>query len=193
MAKRGPHEGGPDSKHVCSVRSRLRGNNGALAQTHDARTTGTGPAHSPAGGPGLGAFFNSEDAATVAAFTERLVPGAPGKPGARDADVLNYIDLALAGAYADLQYSILSAPAFLSGLNDEGVGRIRDAALRTLHPAEILEIAALEEAEKVARDAVKIAEERIATRAGLRKSMGGDWQHVSETTPVAPTPTKQAA
>src|SRR5262244_438352 len=72
----------------------------ALAQTHDARTTGTGtgPAHSPAGGPGLGAFFNSEDAATVAAFTERL------KPGARDADVLNYIDLALAGAYADLQY-----------------------------------------------------------------------------------------
>jgi len=59
---------------------------------------------SPAGGPGLGAFFNNEDAATVAAFTERLMPGAPGKPGARDADVLNYIDLALAGAYADLQY-----------------------------------------------------------------------------------------
>src|SRR5262245_64270433 len=58
----------------------------ALAQTHDARTTGTGigPAHSPAGGPGLGAFFNTEDAATVAAFTERLMPGAPGKPGARD-------------------------------------------------------------------------------------------------------------
>src|SRR6516162_8753453 len=57
----------------------------ALAQTHDAPTTGTGPAHAHAGGPGLGAFFNSEDAATVAAFTERLVPGAPGKPGARDA------------------------------------------------------------------------------------------------------------
>jgi gluconate 2-dehydrogenase gamma chain len=32
------------------------------------------------------------------------MPGAPGKPGATDADVLNYIDLALAGAYADLQY-----------------------------------------------------------------------------------------
>ena len=31
------------------------------------------------------------------------MPGAPGMPGARDADVLNYIDLALAGAYADLQ------------------------------------------------------------------------------------------
>src|SRR5262249_62312348 len=58
----------------------------------------------PACGPGLGAYFNPEDAATVASFTERLMPGAPGKPGARDADVLNYIDLALAGAYADLQY-----------------------------------------------------------------------------------------
>jgi len=56
-----------------------------------------------AGGPGLGAFFNAQDAATVAAFTERLMPGAPGKPGARDAGVLNYIDLALSGAYAELQ------------------------------------------------------------------------------------------
>ena len=54
-------------------------------------------------GPGHGAFLNDDDAATVAAFTERLMPGAPGKPGARDAGVLNYIDLALAGAYADLQ------------------------------------------------------------------------------------------
>jgi len=50
-----------------------------------------------------GAFFNYEQATTVAAFSERLMPGAPGKPGARDANVVNYIDLALAGAYADLQ------------------------------------------------------------------------------------------
>jgi len=50
-----------------------------------------------------GAFFNFEQAATMAAFTERLMPGAPGKPGASDAGVVNYIDLALAGAYADLQ------------------------------------------------------------------------------------------
>ena len=54
-------------------------------------------------GPGHGAFLNGDDAATVAAFTERLMPGAPGKPGAREAGVLNYIDLALSGAYADLQ------------------------------------------------------------------------------------------
>jgi gluconate 2-dehydrogenase gamma chain len=52
---------------------------------------------------GHGAFLNDEHAATVAAFAERLMPGAPGKPGARDANVLNYIDLALAGAYADQQ------------------------------------------------------------------------------------------
>lgn len=50
-----------------------------------------------------GAFFNYEQAATMAAFTERIMPGAPGKPGANDAGVVNYIDLALAGAYADLQ------------------------------------------------------------------------------------------
>ncbi|OFW06292.1 MAG: hypothetical protein A3I61_07475 [Acidobacteria bacterium RIFCSPLOWO2_02_FULL_68_18] len=55
------------------------------------------------GDSGHGAFFNHADAASVAAFTERLMPGAPGSPGARDAGVLNYIDLALAGAYADLQ------------------------------------------------------------------------------------------
>jgi hypothetical protein len=53
--------------------------------------------------PGHGAFFNDDDAATVAAFAERLMPGATGMPGARDAGVLNYIDLALSGAYADLQ------------------------------------------------------------------------------------------
>jgi gluconate 2-dehydrogenase gamma chain len=59
-------------------------------------------AQSHAGG-GHGAFFNDDDALTVAAFAERLMPGAPGKPGATDAGVLNYIDLALAGAYSDLQ------------------------------------------------------------------------------------------
>ena len=70
----------------------------ALAQTHEQDKKSK-----PENGEGLGAFLNRDDAATVAAFTERLMPGAPGKPGARDAGVLNYIDLALAGAYADLQ------------------------------------------------------------------------------------------
>ena len=67
----------------------------ALAQTHEQ--------DHKSNGKGLGAFFNRDDAATVEAFTERLMPGAPGKPGARDAGVLNYIDLAIAGACADLQ------------------------------------------------------------------------------------------
>ena len=52
---------------------------------------------------GHGAFFNDEDSHTLTAFTERLMPGAPGMPGATDAGVFNYIDLALAGAYADQQ------------------------------------------------------------------------------------------
>src|SRR5437867_8963534 len=70
-------------------------------QTRPAATAAADAAHAHANGHG--AFFNADDAATVAAFTERLVPGAPGQPGAREANVLNYIDLALAGAYADQQ------------------------------------------------------------------------------------------
>lgn len=66
----------------------------ALAQNHE-QAHPNADAH--------GAFLNHDQAATIAAFTERLMPGAPGKPGALDAGVLNYIDLALAGAYADLQ------------------------------------------------------------------------------------------
>ena len=65
-----------------------------LDQQQDAPIHATGGGHT---------FFNAQDAATIAAFTERLMPGAPGKPGARDAAVLNYIDLALSGAYAELQ------------------------------------------------------------------------------------------
>jgi gluconate 2-dehydrogenase gamma chain len=59
--------------------------------------------HAHEAGEGHGAFLNDDNAATIAAFAERLMPGAPGKPGARDAGVLNYIDLALAGAYSDQQ------------------------------------------------------------------------------------------
>jgi gluconate 2-dehydrogenase gamma chain len=80
----------------------------AFAQTqeqHKAADTPTtdaqGTAHVHSGGHG--AFLNDEDSATVTALAERIMPGAPGKPGATDAGVLNYIDLALAGAYADQQ------------------------------------------------------------------------------------------
>ena len=67
----------------------------------DPATDAQATAHVHSGGHG--AFLNDEDSATVAAFVERIMPGAPGKPGASDAGVLNYIDLALSGAYADLQ------------------------------------------------------------------------------------------
>ena len=50
-----------------------------------------------------GAFFNDDDYKTVAALAERIMPGAPGKPGAREADVVNYIDLALMGHDLDQQ------------------------------------------------------------------------------------------
>ena len=76
----------------------------ASAQNLDERqeTNRTSP-ETHATGVGQGTFFNAQDAATMAAFTERLMPGAPDKPGAGDAGVLNYIDLALSGAYVELQ------------------------------------------------------------------------------------------
>src|SRR5713101_3264817 len=80
----------------------------AYAKTRNTKTEQPKTAEAPDAGraepfDGHRAFLNDEHAATVAAFAERLMPGAPGKPGARDANVLNYIDLALAGAYADQQ------------------------------------------------------------------------------------------
>jgi gluconate 2-dehydrogenase gamma chain len=71
-----------------------------LEQRQEANST-TPETH--ATGAGHGTFFNARDAATISAFTERLMPGAPGKPGATDAGVLNYIDLALSGAYVESQ------------------------------------------------------------------------------------------
>jgi len=76
----------------------------AFAQTQEERKDApdtTAQAHAHSGGHG--AFLNDDDSLIVEAIAERMMPGAPGKPGARDAGVLNYIDLALAGAYADQQ------------------------------------------------------------------------------------------
>ena len=50
-----------------------------------------------------GAFFNYEQAATMAAFTERLMPERQANPERVTLECVNYIDLALSGAYADLQ------------------------------------------------------------------------------------------
>jgi gluconate 2-dehydrogenase gamma chain len=79
----------------------------ARARRHHASEQDNGHASAPAKGRGStenrGAFFSEDEAATVAAFAERIMPGAPGMAGATDANVVNYIDLALAGAYADQQ------------------------------------------------------------------------------------------
>jgi gluconate 2-dehydrogenase gamma chain len=77
----------------------------ALAQQQPAATNTAAPGHDhgAGNGSGYGASLNVDESAAVKAFAERLMPGAPGKPGATDANVLNYIDLALAGAYADQQ------------------------------------------------------------------------------------------
>lgn len=41
-------------------------------------------------------FFSAHEAATVEAFTARIIPGTPDDPGAREAGVVHYIDNALA-------------------------------------------------------------------------------------------------
>jgi gluconate 2-dehydrogenase gamma chain len=77
----------------------------AQAQTPQAAPPAAAPAPvQPVGkGAGVGAFLSIDNAITVEAIAERIMPGAAGKPGARDLGVLNYIDLALAGPYARLQ------------------------------------------------------------------------------------------
>lgn len=101
----------------------------ASAQSGDAAQATTEPL--PAG-VRHGAFFNHEQAAAIAAFAERLMPGAPDKPGAGDADVLNYIDLALAGAYADQQELYRHGLAAL----DEYCRSNHDASFASLDPAQ---------------------------------------------------------
>jgi gluconate 2-dehydrogenase gamma chain len=81
----------------------LAGETAAADPEQHQDTVAPAAAQARAEGQAHGAFFNHDDAATISALTERLMPTAPGKPGAREAGVLNYIDLALAGAYADLQ------------------------------------------------------------------------------------------
>jgi gluconate 2-dehydrogenase gamma chain len=76
---------------------------GELMPVASAQKESSAPTMPHGNGDHRGAFFNQDEAATIAAFVERLMPSAPGKPGSHDAGVLNYIDLALAGAYSDLQ------------------------------------------------------------------------------------------
>jgi gluconate 2-dehydrogenase gamma chain len=118
----------------------------ALAKEHQHHANTPAMDHADHGmapmGTRHGAFFNDDDSRTIAAFTERLMPGAPGKPGASDADVLNYIDLALAGPYADDQYFYRCGVAQLDTHCTQAFGK----PFRNLTPAQQDEtIAALEQ------------------------------------------------
>ena len=105
----------PDDKHDETRRAFLVGAalgaaSGLVTEAHaqdhmqDHMHAPTGAAaHGTSPTDGHGAFFNDDDAATMEAFTERLWPAATSKPGATETGVLNYIDLALAGAYSDQQ------------------------------------------------------------------------------------------
>ncbi len=81
--------------------ARARGRHGGEAKAVESAPAKTTSAHG--GTENRGLFLNEDEFATVAAFAERLMPGAPGKAGAKEAGVANYIDQALAGAYSDQQ------------------------------------------------------------------------------------------
>ncbi|MFP4343652.1 MAG: gluconate 2-dehydrogenase subunit 3 family protein [Anaerolineales bacterium] len=55
-------------------------------------------------------FFTPHEAATVEAVTERILPGAPGDPGAREAGVTTYIDNMLAYQEGYTQPAYLQGP-----------------------------------------------------------------------------------
>jgi gluconate 2-dehydrogenase gamma chain len=48
-------------------------------------------------------FFNSAEADAVEALAARIIPGDAEDPGAREADVITYIDRSLGGAYLELR------------------------------------------------------------------------------------------
>jgi gluconate 2-dehydrogenase gamma chain len=103
-----PHDKPDDTRRAFLVGAAVAAAGAGLApeaRAQDHAPHMEAPATTQPMGPteGHGAFFNDDDAATITAFTERLWPAAPGKPGATDVGVVNYIDLALAGAYVDHQ------------------------------------------------------------------------------------------
>jgi gluconate 2-dehydrogenase gamma chain len=93
----------------------------ALAKDHpEHHAAADAPAAAPSMGHAMssmsgshGAFFNDDDTRTITALTERLMPGAPGMPGATDAGVTNYIDLTLSGFDEDQQFFYRSGLAQL--------------------------------------------------------------------------------
>lgn len=103
--------------------------------------------HSPPPVRGYGAFLNDENADAVDAITERIMPGGPGMPGARECGVLNYIDLALSGPYEDLREfyreGLLALEAYCQKTYKRSFARLtaaqQDEALKALEEGKATE------------------------------------------------------
>jgi hypothetical protein len=71
--------------------------------------------------------------------------------------------------------AVLSAPAFLSGMSEDDVGKLKAEVLQTSDPQ--IEKVALQRAVDVCRSAVNTATTMIVERAGLRKKLNEDgWE-----------------
>ncbi|MBZ6075694.1 gluconate 2-dehydrogenase subunit 3 family protein [Microvirga puerhi] len=64
-------------------------------------------------------YFTSEEARTVEALADRIIPPDPATPGGKDAGCAVYLDRQLAGPYGS-QHGLYVKPPFLKGLKQQG-------------------------------------------------------------------------
>lgn len=81
--------------------------------------------------------------------------------------------------------AIFNAPSFLSGMSDDEHKLLRTEAEQVLHPAERKARDELVEALNVAREASRMATNKVAQRAKLAKAPSGEWVPTTNT-PVMP-------
>lgn len=72
--------------------------------------------------PGPWQFFSPEEAATVEALADRLIPPDPQTPGGKDAGCAVFIDRQLAGPYGGSR-GLYMRPPFREGATDQGPSR----------------------------------------------------------------------
>jgi gluconate 2-dehydrogenase gamma chain len=69
--------------------------------------------------PGPWQFFTPEEAATVEALVDRLIPPDPNTPGGKDAGCAVFIDRQLAGGYGEAR-GLYMRPPFMDGSKEQG-------------------------------------------------------------------------
>jgi gluconate 2-dehydrogenase gamma chain len=69
--------------------------------------------------PGPWQFFNGEEATTIEALVDRLIPPDPKTPGGKDAGCAVYIDRQLAGSYGSSR-GLYMRPPFMDGTPEQG-------------------------------------------------------------------------